>query len=594
MAHSANPFAVDRRSLFAVSALALGAASLWRPTSSFAVSQPSDWPAWAPPQSRLESDISALRARAVDIRRFGAACNGTTDDSAALERAIAGGAPAVMISGPMRLTRPVAISRGFGIFGQGKGPHLIWAGPTGSPLSVSPESNDPASFVRNIVVDGIHATTIASQRSKTVMLRAVNIRGLKVTRCTADGIGLASVGHLRMDGSGYDRAKGSVTVDPAVLAGFSPNSLDDLNEDIYISDNTVDYGAYQGSILRFNMARRVIAVGNEGKYAKISWWGGGAKHDQGGMPQFLRRVSEVYIADNTMRGANGGVYGNNGQKVVVARNRISDMSDVGVDFEGCMDCIAYDNRVTNAGNFCYSTFYVARNIVFRNNYGEQDGTIPETIRREKMSKIGAQRGLSMAALQSGGFATSLDAITVSFIGNEFVYSGPGQLGVCTPSYFGSMVFQGNRLRNVTVDWTYRATDRLVIKDNVLLFDRPGNKPMVLIGGSAPKGEISGNRVELATALPAESVAIGYTVASNRIDLAIRNNAVNASAARALPLVVSVKRNIQGNAQISGNTVGGVVVSPVLKRPNSRFDGNKTSEGRAITPNFMARGLLPTP
>jgi hypothetical protein len=248
--------------------------------------------------------------------------------------------------------------------------------------------------VRDVAFGGLHVVRAEGQTPGGVLVRAINIRGLTVVDCRTERTSLAFVTHARM--ATYDRTKGSETVDPAVLAGFSATDVDDLNEDITVLGNQVDFGMYMGDVLRFNFARRVVAQGNKGRFARISWWGGGAKRLEGGMPQFLRRVRDAYIADNAICNVNGGIYGNNGQSIAVVRNTVWDTNDVGIDFEGCIDCIATLNHCRNAGNFVYAAFYVARNVRFVGNYGEQDGSAASIDTRLGSQPIGTPRGLYLA------------------------------------------------------------------------------------------------------------------------------------------------------------------------------------------------------
>lgn len=277
--------------------------------------------------------------------------------------------------------------------------------------------------------------------------------------------------------------------------------------------------------------------------------GGGAKAHQGGQAKFLRRVRDVYIADNTISGANGCIYGNNGQNVVVARNRCSDALDTAIDFEGCIDCHAYDNTVRNAGNFGLSTFYVARNIVFERNYVEQDGggaDLPTRFGR----RIGGGRGIYLVGLRSAGFARSED-ISVRFSDNTLVFSAREGIGACLPSYYDSVVFTGNTLRNVACDWRYPFTHRIELTGNKLVFDRPAPTPVTLLAGSARESEISRNTLEIGVQMPAGSIAVGYELPQMGGTITITDNQMSGAGADALPIAVDAIKKARGRVAIRG-------------------------------------------
>lgn len=531
-----------RRSILKGSLLACSAAAIAygnRSALASSPARPSDWPAWAPSRAEHLAKVERLRKEAVNVRAFGARLDGIIDDTPALRRAYASGAKAILIDGPLRLTGPLEINRPFALLGSGDGPHLIWdGGNQRAILNARPaDKDDPHAFVRDVVVSGISAHVAATASSSPLLLQAINVRGLLLMHCTTLGMGLAFVTHHRLFTGAYQRKTGRTDVDPAVVAGFSPDTLDDLNEDIYCLDNHVDNKKYQSSVLRFAMARRVMVAGNLGRFAKVSWWGGGAKSTEGGQPQFLRRVRDVYIADNTLSGSNGNIYGNNGQNVIVARNTVSDATDTAIDFEGCMDCQAYDNTVRNACNFAISTFYVARNIVFERNYVEQDGSATTLNKRLGIKSLGSARAIALVALRSAGFAGS-DAITVRFANNRFVYSAPEGIGICLPSYFDTIEFVDNTLVNVSADWRFSFNRKLVISGNRFSFDRPSKTPAALLAGSAREGTIENNTLTVNADMPPGSVAIGYETWPLIDAITIRGNTVKGSGARGLPIALA--------------------------------------------------------
>lgn len=495
---------------------------------------PTRWPAWTPTPDAIRARLARLRKQAVSMRQFGARCDGITDDSAAFARAIAAGPRALLVDGPMRLSRPTIASRPLAVFGGGAGPHMIWDGTDrDGAILFQPDGPDPSLFARDLVLSGLHIVRADGQKPGGALVRATNVRGMVVADCRADRVSLATTGHLLT--KTYDRTKGSDTVDPAVLAGFSATDTNDLNEDIAIIGNTVDFGAYMGDVVRFNFARRVLVHGNKGRFARISWWGGGAKRQEGGMPQFLRRVRDAWIAENEICNVNGGIYGNNGQSIAVVRNTVWDTTDVSIDFEGCIDCIAANNTCRNAGNFVFSTFYVARNVRFENNHGEQNGTMADIATRLGAQSIGNPRGIYLTALRSAGYNGVKDAIDVTFANNTLVFFGNAGMGQCLPSYFNRLAFIGNTLHNVAMDLRQWGGENLLITRNTLTFDRSARNPLTLLAGSAPFGRITANVIQMDAAQPAGSVALGYDTPATSTDVVITDNVL--SGRQSLPLTI---------------------------------------------------------
>lgn len=571
----------------------LGSAALVGPGASRAVSSDEnpDWPAWARTRDRLLSDADSLRRAAVDIRQFGARLDGQADDTAALERALASEARAIVIpAGPaiaLRLTRQVTIDRSVALLGAEQGARIVCDGDYGAAFLIAPRSGRADDFVRDIHFDKLIAERPASLAIGGVLIAAYSVRGLYITRCRTLRISLAVVRHMRQKLNLYSRGKGSKTVDPAVAAGFSATATNDLSEDIYLCDNRVDFGKYQGAVLRFEFARRVVATGNIGNHAKISWWGGGARMSEGGALSCLRRVRDVYVADNILNGCNGGVYGNNGQHVVVARNRISDMTDVGVDFEGCMDCQAYGNDVRSVGNFCYATFYAAKNIEFRDNYGEQDGSGAGLWKRFGAGRYGGSKGIFLAAMRSANFSKVEGAVNVSFVKNHFRWSAPTDFGACAASFFTRLSLVENRFENVLCDWRYRLTKELTIKDNLFRFSNPAGAAQVLVAGAAAQAIFEGNRIRLAQPLPKGSASLAFTVLGSRVDLLMARNEISGTGVSSAPLAVEARRPIHGSIIIRANTVVNIALDQGVKAM-ARLDANASSGSAAqITPLIQA-------
>jgi len=187
-------------------------------------------------------------------------------------RTIASGAPAVVIGGPLRLSAPLTVTRPFALFGQGPGPHLVWAGndPEARLAAIlqveAPHADDPTSFARDIWIEGIHALRERPETGLLLLLNAVNLRGLTIRNCTTRNMGLAVVKHRRGLNGNYLRTgkaaldRTAPPSDPAVVAGFSPSGFDDLNEDLTLLDNDVDNGVYQAPLLHKEFAQPLNVV----------------------------------------------------------------------------------------------------------------------------------------------------------------------------------------------------------------------------------------------------------------------------------------------------------------------------------------------
>jgi hypothetical protein len=544
-----------------------------------------DWPHWAPTRAALYAQFSQWRARGKDIRAFGAKLDGQADDSAALEKAVAAGVAVLLIpAGTLRLTKPIVLSAPIAILGAGDGSVIRWEGRQRDPFVAMPANKDQTAFVTGVHIDSIRLVRPAPSPSNGTILRGLNVRKVSVTRCSTDRFGGLFVGHLRVP----VRDGRKDVHDPALDAGFSATG-DDLNEDVLAYDNRIDGGAFMSQILRVNFGRRIAAVGNSGRFANISWSGGGGRINEGGALQYLRRARDIYVTHNTVHGANGGVYGNNGDGILVARNTVSDMLDVGIDFEGCFNALAHDNIVKNAGNYCLATFYAAKNIIFRNNQVYQDGSASQ-LYRSFGKRYGTMEGRALFALRSAGYAGSPGAIDVAFVGNRFVWGGKSGTGVCWPSFFSRLVVDGNTFENVECDLTYRGTNVLTITRNRLSFDRAAATPLHAIGAGAVQASITDNEIRVTAAQRPGAAAIVDSAPAggrHRADIA-RNRVIDTGGGTALPIVLL---GASGHATVAGNSVSAVYAATTSL---GTATGNRTRGGAPSTVAALPAAFAPAP
>ena len=576
---------MSRRAVLPLLGVAGGALCVRATLAQHGTTEDAEWPKWAPTRTAFYAEIAQWRTKGKDVRQFGAKLDGQADDTPALQQAIDAGVAVLLIpAGTLRMTQPVTLTAPIAILGAGDATVLRWEGRQRDPFVAMPADKNPAGFLTGVHIDSLRLVRPAPMPSNGTILRGLNVRKISVTRCSTDRFGALFVGPLRR--SVRDARKD--IHDTALEAGFSPNG-DDLNEDIIAYDNRIDGGAYMSQILRANFARRIIAVGNTGRFANISWFGGSAKITMGGAPQFLRRARDIYITHNKVHGANGGIYGNNGDGILVAHNEVSEMLDVGIDFEGCFNAVAHDNIVRNAGNYGLATFYAAKNIVFRNNQVYQDGSAAE-LPAKYGKRYGKSGGRALFGMRSAGFARSPGAIDVSFIGNHFVWGGKTETGGCLPSYFSRLVLDGNTFENVVCDVTYVGTGTLIMTRNKLSFDRPMSAPYRALGGSAVQASFTDNEIRVTAAQHPGAIAIADTAPAaggHRAEIA-RNTVIDAGKDTALPIVLL---GTDGHATVSGNTVGAVYLQA---KALGTASGNRTRGGAAAAVAGLPPAFVPAP
>lgn len=549
-----------------------------------------DWPLWAPSRRRLYDRIAAdARRRGVDVRQFGARLDGSTDDTAAMERALASGAPVLVVPGHsgarMRLTRALTINAPVSIVGLGGRPILSAENPQRSLFVAADPANDPARFLRDVRLHNLAFDRPEPFRAHGKALTGYNLRGVSVTRCSATRMGLLGLHHMLQKLDRYYRSRGTVQLDPAVVAGFSATRLDDLNEDALVYDCEVDAGTHSSQLARFDFTRRVAVAHCRGRFADVSWWGGGGRREQGGDLAFPRRAREIYVCDNALSGALGGVYGNNGQNILVARNHVSMVTDIGIDFEGCVDAVARDNVVENAGNFCYATLFAAKNVLFERNVAVQDGSATDIHKLYGARKVGSVTGRTLFAVRSGGFAGVEGAVAVAYRDNRFAWRGESGVGACLPSFFDSLELTGNRFENVICPMAYRYTQRLEMRGNRWNFTTSDLPERPLVTGSGGEMVIAGNVIQTQHPLSEGQIAILAQLSDRTRKVRIEGNRITAPGTAVIAVRGHRKDPGTGEVMISAND------GAALEVPEGRAvstHGNRGTDGTAAPVRRIGR------
>lgn len=229
------------------------------------------------------------------------------------------------------------------------------------------------------------------------------------------------------------------TNDLYVLYGFVSThaTTGNITRNVTVRDNTGLRTATNLTNLAFILLWYTIGAevhGNriDGYGYGIQWWGGDASPNADGAIANERKCGEMTITGNRVSNmldvsaGGAGIWGSMGFDITVSGNTVKECADVGIDFEGCQNCTASGNTVTNAANGALTTFFYNRSVVFtgnscrrntagimarvQNNYPTQDNqgatfvgnTLESTVGVSFVALETAQRSV-MRSLQLGRF-----------------------------------------------------------------------------------------------------------------------------------------------------------------------------------------------
>ena len=184
----------------------------------------------------------------------------------------------------------------------------------------------------------------------------------------------------------------------------------------------------------------------------ILYWGGNSDEMADGALANERKCKRGNVTGVISRNHKGaGFWGSMGDKITSSNLTISDCGDVGIDFEGSIDCSADGGTVTDCANGCLTAFFLNRNVSFNGVTAVQNTS-----------------GLALFRIYNSGLTQNNKSIIV----DGCVLSSPAGIGFADTANgpCASITFTNNELTNVAVDFTANNNKIINVSGNTLAFD----------------------------------------------------------------------------------------------------------------------------
>jgi hypothetical protein len=309
----------------------------------------------------------------------------------------------------------------------------------------------------------------------------------------------------------------------------------------------------------------------------VSIWGGNASFGTGSgnngamtNPRWARRH---YIAGNISEDmTNACIFTSMGEDVVVELNTANRSGDISIDFEGCHDCIANDNVVSDGLNGALATFYGTRNVTFLRN------TVTSNIAGRPLfrlynSSYNADNVLNVV-LEENTFTCTDGIAPVDD------YKGPGNL-----------TLRNNTFSNVVIDISHRGMGTSVpgpnIIDNTMDFTVSTADPVTAINLKVAAGDtvISGNTVKWLTSYgrPTKTGILYRRVLTGGQTINIDDNYLLGFNAGSVD-VYHGSSNLTLN--LTNNRVGSTMYVGAQGQLTLNASNNKNLSGGAVTPVWV--------
>ncbi|WP_157958377.1 right-handed parallel beta-helix repeat-containing protein [Salinicola lusitanus] len=359
-------------------------------------------------------------------------------------------------------------------------PHVVAAWAEGRPAG-----DVDLGFSHDIELRGLtfEASDFASAAATLVCVRGVDYHDNHHVRCG----GIKFFHELELNRRYSLAHEDDPTTDNAVIAGFDPDTPDDLNQGIRISHLTGGADRYSYTpgdgkaavAVRLNFVSDFSIAHVRMDYCNISGWGGSARPGKGGELRWMRRLRDGYISDVHCTRSNGAIYFNNAHNVKIFGCSARDVSDTAFDFEGCTYCLFDGIHSVNAGNFGISIFYATRGNVIKNFHARQ--TAEAARLRERYATKRFKPGLGKTLFRRlAGFEDPDFEQDVVLDTGSFVYEGEG-FGLVAVDSWVDVTYRNVNHHNVVMDLRAHSNAReQYLQDNRFTFTKPASDGDTLV------------------------------------------------------------------------------------------------------------------
>ncbi|VXC16732.1 conserved exported hypothetical protein [Burkholderia sp. 8Y] len=363
-------------------------------------------------------------------------------DWCAIQAAIISGTPVRLAAGHYRIDDTLRLKSGSTLVGAGDATVLQWTKPVlGTVFSIFAAERVAGFRLENFSV-------VDSSGSMTgYVLAGYNVKQASVARLSAKGIAIAAFLPAREADDKYHR----VTIEPsdAAFNGSAYLSVTGCTaEDVASSPD-----ARAAVLFRYCVHWSVTDCSFANVPFGVQWWGGDSDPAVDGAIGNRRKCIDGKVTNVKAVNCIAGVWGSMGDDVHVVRCEVDAASDVGIDFEGCVDCSASQNRVSHCKNGNLTIFWWNVGISFVENLSRQARADYPHVRVYNAAQDIENRSL---IVKSNKFSTE------------------GAIGVIDTSSgcVESLTFEGNELLDTRINFVANNLRYVNVMSNSTVFTRP--------------------------------------------------------------------------------------------------------------------------
>lgn len=315
------------------------------------------------------------------------------------------------------------------------------------------------------------------------------------------------------------------------------------------------------------------------------FWGGDSNPATGNGAASNERKNKKGIMSKIISDNNDALaWGSMGDEILITGCVGENFGDVGIDFEGCTNCVATNNFVKNANNGNYSTFFLNKNVKFVNNVSILSGSKVDHYKNYNITQ--SNDGLEGVQF-TGNTVTSIDVVGI-------ISDSSGTVS--------DIIIKDNIVKNAIIDIAATNANGASIEDNKLNYTMSLTQSPIRVSTQFTRAIVKDNEFKTSVNQSVAPVTVLHVDFNNSGTYQIESNTVksgtfskalkllNDSANSGIGLILYAFNNKLTSSQIESSNPSRIFI----KQWSENKNGESNFPNSADTSQYMWKNMIARP